>query len=171
MRCTTSHPLAREIHFQLIELGLEVVRLSRHLDSRQRWKFKDALLSAALAWFANPPRYAVKLFSLTSTYALRWTFGGNRLQVKAEVRLLSKIATSLQSVSSVGARPSGSFKSLQPKQDLLQALLANEQSRLLVWLFPMDNSPKHHFSIRHHEQIPSEVGHPLLMKSKANGCL
>jgi len=56
LRQTSSHPLAREVHFQLIELGLEVVRLSRHLDVRERWKLKDALLSAALAWFSNPPR-------------------------------------------------------------------------------------------------------------------
>jgi len=56
MRHTTSHPLAREVHFQLIELGLEVVQNSRQLNTTQRWKFKDALLSAALAWFAQPAR-------------------------------------------------------------------------------------------------------------------
>jgi phosphatidylinositol 4-kinase len=54
---TRAHPLARECHFYVILLGLRILRASTDLDRTNLWRFKDRLLSAALAWFAFPPRY------------------------------------------------------------------------------------------------------------------
>lgn len=51
-----SHPLAREVHFHIILLGLKVIRFSTDLDTELLWRFKDRLLSAAVAWFATTPK-------------------------------------------------------------------------------------------------------------------
>lgn len=56
LRHTTSHPLAREVHFSLILLGLQVLRYNTSLSGTAQWRFKDDLLSAGLAWFAHSPR-------------------------------------------------------------------------------------------------------------------
>jgi phosphatidylinositol 4-kinase A len=73
----------------------------------------------------------------------RWSFGGNRLQIKAEDKVLSDVVLALRSVTPIGAAGSGPYKSLQAKQDLLQILLENERSRLRVWLFPLEQERKH----------------------------
>lgn len=54
---THGHPLAREIHFRIVLLGLKVLK---HFDSQSNvglWKAKDQILSGALSWFKHPPRY------------------------------------------------------------------------------------------------------------------
>lgn len=128
---TQGHPLAREIHFRIVLLGLKVLG---HLSPRDSgaaasWKLKDQILSAALSWFRHPPR---------------WSFGGNRLQIKAEDKILSEVTAALRSVSGIAAHAQGSYKSLQSKQDLVQILVENERSRLRVWLFPLEPERKHH---------------------------
>lgn len=64
LRRTKSHPLAREIHFQIVLLGLKVLMSSTTLNRVSRWRLKDDLLSAALAWFAQPPRYVPAFLEL-----------------------------------------------------------------------------------------------------------
>ncbi|KAJ5780857.1 Phosphatidylinositol Kinase [Penicillium paradoxum] len=123
------HPLAREIHFRIVLLGLRVLRHLSPRNSGASWKLKDQILSAALSWFRHPPR---------------WSFGGNRLQIKAEDRILSEVTAVLRSVAGIAALAQGSYKSLQPKQELLQVLVENERSRLRVWLFPLEPERKHH---------------------------
>lgn len=66
------------------------------------------------------------------------------------------IQTALEKIRSVGTPSFGSMKSLHAKQELLLLLLANEQSRLVVWLFPMDLERKQHFLTYHHK-TPSDV--------------
>ena len=56
LRQCTGHPLAREFHFQVVLLGLNVLRYSTGLDMAGRWRLKDAILSAGLRWFAHQPR-------------------------------------------------------------------------------------------------------------------
>lgn len=56
LRDTAGHPLAREVHFHIILLGLRFLRSCTSLDAIARWRLKDDLLSAALAWFAHTPR-------------------------------------------------------------------------------------------------------------------
>jgi len=90
---------------------------------------------------------------------LRWTYGGNRLQVKAEIHIMSDIQTALEKVRGVGAQGYKSMKSLQAKQELLLLLLANEQMRLMVWLFPMDFDKKQNFLSQNH-RTPPDVSLP-----------
>lgn len=68
---------------------------------------------------------------------VRWSFGGNRLQIKAEVQLLADVERSLRAVSSLFAKTIGNLQSLAVKQDLLLLLLEDEQTRLVVWLYPL----------------------------------
>ena len=91
---------------------------------RAQWRLKDQILDAALSWF---------------TFAPRWTFGGNRLQLKAEMRLLSDVLVALQNVRGIGQKAVNTLTSLQPKGDLLTVLIENEQTRLSVWLDPLGN--------------------------------
>ena len=57
LRHSTNHPLAREMHFQIVLFGLNILRYSTSLGSTAQWRLKDEILSAALAWFSHPPRY------------------------------------------------------------------------------------------------------------------
>ncbi|KAF5857163.1 phosphatidylinositol-4- kinase [Aspergillus alliaceus] len=126
---TSGHPLSRELHFRIILFGLKVLKHFGSADLAASWKLKDQLLSAALSWFRHPPR---------------WSFGGNRLQIKAEDKVLSDVVSALFNVSSIACHTLGPYKSLQAKQDLLHALLENERSRLRVWLYPLDQDRKHY---------------------------
>lgn len=68
------------------------------------------------------------------------------MQLKAEVRLLADVEATLRMVSSVYARANGTMQSLASKQELLSLLLENEQTRLVVWLYPLDPERRHFFS-------------------------
>lgn len=57
LKNSAGHPLAREIHFQIVLLGLKILRHSTETDPATMWNLKDCILSAALRWFAFPPRY------------------------------------------------------------------------------------------------------------------
>ncbi|KAF1996104.1 hypothetical protein P154DRAFT_525820 [Amniculicola lignicola CBS 123094] len=127
-------PLAREAYFHIILLSLRFARHCTSLPSVIQWRLKDRILTAALAWFAKAPE---------------WSFGGNRLQMKAETHILSDIQSYLQVVANIGAQATTiepALKSLTGKQELLSLLLSNEQTRLMVWLFPLDYDKKHHFT-------------------------
>lgn len=122
MKDTVSHPLAREVHFHIVLLALDFLKLNTQLDPAAQWRLKDAILSAGLAWFATPPL---------------WSYGSNKLQLKAEVKLLSDVAHAVQRIASVGDRHHAAPYSLQSKQELLQHLLAHESQRLGVWINPL----------------------------------
>ncbi|EAT89133.2 hypothetical protein SNOG_03928 [Parastagonospora nodorum SN15] len=77
---------------------------------------------------------------------LRWSFGGNRLQIKAETHILVDVQVNLDAIGKIVTVGDIGSK-LKAKQDLLSMLLANEQSRLLVWLFPLDHTKKHNFTL------------------------
>jgi phosphatidylinositol 4-kinase len=122
LKHSNGHPLARELHFSIVLFGLRVLKYSTALSSIAQWRLKNQIVSAALSWFSFAPR---------------WSFGGNRLQIKAETRLLSDVAVALKNVEHIDAHNVLTLKSFQPKEELLQALLENEQARLKVWLNPV----------------------------------
>lgn len=139
LKHATGHPLARELRFQLVLFGLKVLRYSTATSAVAEWRLKDQILSAALSWFSFAPR---------------WSFGGNRLQLKAEMRLLSDVGAALHNVRAIGARSVGPMTSLHMKEELLNVLLENEQARLSVWLNPLGH-PNH--GAIHVTKEPSEV--------------
>ncbi|KAI1002791.1 Phosphatidylinositol 4-kinase [Podosphaera aphanis] len=127
MEHATPHPLAREIRFQIILLGLKILRYCIRLDPRTKSVLKDRLLSAALTWFHFPPC---------------WSFGGNRLHLKAESRLLTDISKTLRTVELRNDSVSASrLKSIQLKESLLNVLIESEKTRIGVWLHPV-NEPQ-----------------------------
>jgi len=142
LRHSSAHPLAREFYFQAVLFGLNILRHGTGMDQAARWRLKDTILSAALAWFSHSPR---------------WSYGGNRLQLKAEVRLMADVENALRAVSSLFTKPSGSLQSLAPKQDLLHILLENEQTRLVVWLYPLDHERRHVFSTGNSSKAPTDA--------------
>lgn len=87
----------------------------------------------------------------------RWSFGGNRLQIKAEIRLMADVDAALLAVSYIGSKAEGDFQPLTAKQELLHTLLENEQMRLLVWLYPLDHGARHVVPSRHSGRTPQEV--------------
>lgn len=56
MGLSTGHPLAREAHFHVILLGLKILHHCTSLRDLVKWRLKDRILSAGLAWFVVSPR-------------------------------------------------------------------------------------------------------------------
>lgn len=117
---TQCHPLMREIHFHAVLFSLRVLRHSTCLTRHNRWRLLDRTISAALHWFSKPPM---------------WSFGGNRLQVKAEVRLIKDILDSLGSLRTEAVPPGQ--REIDQRVPLLELLLQSEGRRLGVWLSPL----------------------------------
>lgn len=143
---THGHPLAREIHFRIILFGLKILEHFHSNDQVASWKLKDQILSAALSWFKHPPRYVIFPYYLkivSDAESSRWSFGGNRLQVKAEDKILDDVASALGATAGIACQTHGPYKSLQAKQELLQIFIENERARLKVWLYPLEPERKH----------------------------
>lgn len=122
MTKTVTPPLAREVHFHIILLALQILNHSTTLDSVARWRFKDSILSAGLAWFAVAPK---------------WSFGSNRLQVKAEIVLLRDVYVALQRSDVRSLKDTRTPGGVQPKQELFAQLMRQEVDRLAVWVNPL----------------------------------
>ncbi|KAH7132122.1 hypothetical protein B0J11DRAFT_217458 [Dendryphion nanum] len=143
-------PLAREAYFHAVLLGLKLVRHCTTIPNAIKWRLKDRILTAGLAWFAKAPE---------------WSFGGNRLQVKAETHVLADIQNYLSAITNLGSVSEASLKSLKAKQDLLSLLLANEQTRLMVWLFPLTYEKKHHFISGQHSKPLTDAAVSIHLKT------
>ncbi|KXX81698.1 Phosphatidylinositol 4-kinase STT4 [Madurella mycetomatis] len=121
---STPHPMAREIRFQVVLFGLEVLKTSTTMGAIAQYRLKDLILSAGLGWFNAPAR---------------WSFGSNILQLKTEIRLMEDVRRALSDTADIGAQSVGdSIKSLASKEKLLSLLLESEQSRLHVWARPIE---------------------------------
>ncbi|EME39585.1 hypothetical protein DOTSEDRAFT_91884 [Dothistroma septosporum NZE10] len=127
MQKTVSQPLAREVHFHIILLAQKVLRFAVHLDFAARWRLKDAILSAGLSWFVTAPR---------------WSFGSNKLQVKAEVKLLNDVTAEMRSLADVGVEGSTVLPSLPQRQELLLQLIGHDIGRLQIWINPLSGESR-----------------------------
>ncbi|KAH8698261.1 putative phosphatidylinositol 4-kinase [Talaromyces proteolyticus] len=156
LKHTGGHPLAREVHFYIILLALKIIRFSTAQSDTSRWKLKDLALSAALSWFRHPAR---------------WSLGGNRLQMKAEDRVLGDLELALKSLANLGSVNTGPRKSLRSKQELLQILIENERMRLKVWLFPLEQERKNHITGFGGKSQPEVVGSLLQIAWNENPSL
>ena len=101
----------------------------------------------------DPARFFIPVFWLSVG---RWSFGGNRLQIKAETRLMADVDLALRAVAQVGLRAEGGLQALDVKVELLHILLDNEQMRLAVWLYPLDHQRRHVFS-SHPNRVTQDV--------------
>lgn len=54
------------------------------------------------------------------------------------MQLLSDVVTSLKAISATGQQDLANLRSLVTKQNLLMSLIENEQARLHVWLYPLN---------------------------------
>ena len=76
----------------------------------------------------------------------RWSFGGNRLQIKAETRLKADVKLALHANAQVASSHNNKLQALGVREELLHILLESEQMRLVVWLYPLDHERRHIFS-------------------------
>lgn len=147
MTKATPHPMARELRLQIVLFGLKVLRTSTTIGPVSQWRLKDKLLSAALSWFRNAPK---------------WSFGSNILQLKTEIRVITDVITAIKAVGFIGAHSVGTFRSLQTlqsKEQLLLLLLENEQSRLTVWVYPLSEPSSRPSTLIHTGKGSIEVSH------------
>lgn len=70
---------------------------------------------------------------------------------------MADVEAALRAVASIGSKGVGALQSLTAKHDLLLLLLENEQTRLVVWLYPLDHERRHIFSSSHPGHSPPEV--------------
>lgn len=135
----STHPLSREVRFSLLLFGFQILASSR-TEALLELRFRDLLFKAAFAWFAIRPQ---------------WSFGSDRIQVGAEIKLLQDFVDAVTSDSIRGDHATTSMRdreaawlipgsnSLQDyisqhrdRVRLLQLLVENEIHRLNVWANP-----------------------------------
>ncbi|KAG6880260.1 hypothetical protein C0992_001828 [Termitomyces sp. T32_za158] len=137
-RLMSTHALAREERFSLLLFGFETLK-SSHLDSYSESLLRESLYSVAFAWFSVRPQ---------------WSYGANRAQVDADVKVLIEFLSCLQTDSIRGTSEVSSLSPGQvPSRGLyyanrlrsinhpLRLLTENEMMRLSVWNNPT-NDPK-----------------------------
>jgi phosphatidylinositol 4-kinase A len=99
--------------------------------------------------------------------AERQSFGSNILQLKTEIRLLADVIAALKATSAIGSQAVGSIRSLVSKERLLLLLLESEQSRLAVWVYPLNEPPRSQLSAPHINKGALEVSYPDLLRVPA----
>lgn len=141
----STHPLAREARFSLIVFGFRLIQGSR-LDGLVEFQLRSALYRMAFAWFAGRPQ---------------WSFGSNRLQVRAEMQLLGELlevlrADQLRASFVITSFPpaiasvrlpgqlsvSEAIRSFSDRRTLLQLLVESELSRFAVWANPLSDASR-----------------------------
>ena len=142
MQKSVNQPLAREVHFHVLLLALSILQYCTDLNATAQWRLKDAILSAGLSWFAVPPR---------------WSFGSNRLQVKAERKILNDVTTLLTGLASIGAKATRALPSLHQKETLLLQLLKHEVGKLTVWITPLGQDTTN-IAAPGHSELQSQEG-------------
>ncbi|KAI1414806.1 hypothetical protein F5Y13DRAFT_197338 [Hypoxylon sp. FL1857] len=147
LKNSASHPMARELRLRIVLFSLRVLRVSTAVRASTQWRLKDKILSAGLSWFKFAPK---------------WSFGSNLLQLKTEVRLISDVMTALKAVSYIAAQAAGNFKVLAQKETLLQTLLESEQTRLNVWVHPLNDGHQRHLMPHHNKTTLETTLKPLV---------
>ncbi|KAG6820652.1 hypothetical protein H0H93_013851 [Arthromyces matolae] len=154
-RLMSTHALAREERFSLLLFGFETLK-SSHLDPYSESLLRESLYSVAFSWFAVRPQYVsfmVFLFIEPLTQ-YRWSFGANRAQIDADIKVLAEFFSCLQtdairgtneisslSPAQVPSRGSYYLNRLRSINHPLRLLTENEMIRLTVWNNP-NNDPK-----------------------------
>ncbi|THH17523.1 hypothetical protein EW146_g3305 [Bondarzewia mesenterica] len=135
-RHLSTHPLAREARFSFLLFGFEALKSSR-LDSFCEQILRESLYIAAFSWFSARPQ---------------WSHGANRLQIDADLKLLSEFLSCLQTdtvrmshqISSLALAYVTSIDSayvarLKNMSIPLKLLVENEMYHLSIWGNPMND--------------------------------
>ncbi|GAC94301.1 hypothetical protein PHSY_001872 [Pseudozyma hubeiensis SY62] len=141
----STHPLSREARFTLLNFGFRLIQTSQ-LEGLVEHHLREALYRLGYGWFSS---------------TAQWSFGGNRLQLSADMQVLQETLELLQrdvvradqhvtsfppTLSSVrmpgGLTLQEATRSFAEKKRLLQLLVENEVSRLSVWANPLNNSSR-----------------------------
>ncbi|KAG1741975.1 hypothetical protein EDB19DRAFT_1895006 [Suillus lakei] len=135
----STHPLARELRYTFLLFGLETLK-SSHLDAACECMLRESLYCTAYSWFAVRPQ---------------WSFGANRVQVDADIKVMSEFLVHLQgdlirnlsSISSLAPHQSASKTSLYATRlkninQPLRLLIENEIFRLTVWANPSNEAKR-----------------------------
>ncbi|KAF8798204.1 hypothetical protein BYT27DRAFT_7178838 [Phlegmacium glaucopus] len=156
----STHALAREARFSFLLFGFETLK-SSHLDAYCENNLRECLYSVAFSWFAVRPQ---------------WSYGANRVQVDADIKVLSEFLAYLQS-DSVRALPS--ISSLSPTRVSsihhadrmrslnlpLRLLTENEIFRLSVWNNPTNETSKGSDLISNTERTLLETSWPTIVRT------
>ncbi|GMK56681.1 hypothetical protein CspeluHIS016_0305210 [Cutaneotrichosporon spelunceum] len=138
----STHPLSREVRFTLLLFGFQILASSK-TEALLELRFRDLLFKTAFSWFAIRPQ---------------WSFGSDRIQVGAEIKLLQDFMDAVAKDSIRGDHVTTSLrdrdaawlipgtKSLQDyvamhrdRVRLMQLLIENEINRLHVWYNPAND--------------------------------
>lgn len=141
----STHPLAREVRFTLLNFGLRLIQTSQ-LEGLVEYHLREALYRLGFGWFGGAPQ---------------WSFGGNRLQLNADMQVMGETlellqrdtvradshVTSFPPTLSAVRMPGGltlqeAIKSFDEKKRLLELFIENEYSRLSVWANPLNSSSR-----------------------------
>ncbi|CAK5277296.1 unnamed protein product [Mycena citricolor] len=134
----STHALAREARFTFLLFGFETLK-SSHLDSFCENLLREVLYSVGYSWFAVRPQ---------------WSYGANRVQVDADIKVVSEFLSCLQtdavkgtavisslSPTQASSRSSQYISKMSALKHPLKLLVENEIYRLTVWANPT-NDPK-----------------------------
>ncbi|THH11990.1 hypothetical protein EW145_g299 [Phellinidium pouzarii] len=121
----SSHPLAREARFSFLLFGFETLKSSK-MDVFCEHKLREALYQTAFSWFSVRPQ---------------WTYGADRVQIEADIKILSDFLSLLQTdvvrgsyaISSSSSSSRTTARELKSANRLLRLLVENEIFRLTVW--------------------------------------
>lgn len=94
----STHPLAREVRFSLLLFGFQILASSR-MEALLELRFRDRLFYAAFQWFSVRPQ---------------WSFGSDRIQLGAEIKLLQDFLTAVQSDTIRGDHSTSSMSDRAP---------------------------------------------------------
>ncbi|KAH7923479.1 hypothetical protein BV22DRAFT_1036261 [Leucogyrophana mollusca] len=132
----STHPLARELRYSFLLFGFETLKSSR-LDCFCECLLRESLYQTAYSWFAIRPQ---------------WSYGANRVQVDADIKVLSEFLSYLQTDSVRGLTSLSSFPAAQSASKAplhaarlksinqpLRLLVENEIFRLTVWANPSND--------------------------------
>lgn len=110
------HPFSRLIRFELVRFSFNILAYHTKLGSRSCERLTALIFDGALSWFKSRSVYP---------------FGGNKLKIKADLKLLSEVAEFISR--------SNTFKNhnLEQKKVLLLLFMDDEISKIGVWLNPI----------------------------------
>jgi phosphatidylinositol 4-kinase len=130
-----SKPDVERVYVRLIHITLDAMSVGCSQPLAREAYFHIILLGLKIA------RHCTTLAS-----AIKGRLLDRILTAALETHILADVQANLDAIGKTTTAEDIGSKH-KAKQDLLSMLIANEQSRLLVWLFPLDHAKKHHFTL------------------------